>query len=112
MESSSVVFIKNLPYGIGEREIKVKFDVFGEIKSINPKNGFCFIEYVNESSAKDAIKELDGKIFDGRSITVQPFEVKNGRPYEKRGPLSDDVCKNCQEKGHWAYQCPSEKRQL
>lgn len=109
---NNTIFIKNLPYGITEREIKSKFDKYGEIKSINPKNGFCFIEYTNEASSKEAIREMNERTFEGRAILVKYCQDKKDRTYERKGPQQDDVCKNCQEKGHWAYQCPNEKRVL
>ena len=55
---------------------------------------------------------MNERTFEGRAILVKYCQDKKDRTYERKGPQQDDVCKNCQEKGHWAYQCPNEKRVL
>ncbi len=113
LSSLSTIFVRNIPIQLTDREIRARFEKFGEIKNVEIKNGFCFIEFNNEFSAKEAIKEMNNKMIFDRPIFVSSYQDKRGtRPMEKRGPQADDICKNCQEKGHWAYQCPNEKRPL
>lgn len=37
------IFVNGLPADVKEKDIRYKFDKFGEIKNIIIKNGFCFI---------------------------------------------------------------------
>lgn len=42
-ERNYQIYITNLPYDIREKDIRYKFEKFGEIKNISLKVGFCFI---------------------------------------------------------------------
>jgi RNA recognition motif-containing protein len=113
MESKeNSVFVKNLPTFVSERDIRAKFEKYGEIVNIKIKQGFCFIDYSNTISAKEAIREMNGRTFDGIEIEVKEcFERRNDKfGGEKRTPKATDRCKNCQQLGHWGFQCTNEKK--
>lgn len=60
---SSKIYINKLPTNIQEDEIRDEFKKYGDIKDINLKRGFCFLEYESKSQAEKAIEEMDGVKF-------------------------------------------------
>lgn len=91
------VFVGNLPPGYAEQDLKDFFSKVGEIKKLELKQRFCFIEYEDETHAEAAHRELDGVEFGGQVIAVQPHDplVRNkdanaaGKPQYNR-PLPSD----------------------
>ena len=55
------IFITKLSPSVTERDIEKEFKKFGEIKNINLKRGYAFVDYCNKEDAKEAIKRLDNK---------------------------------------------------
>lgn len=120
------VYIAKLSSSIRERDLLDKFEKYGEIRKIQMKNGYAFIEYYDYRDAEYAVERMDGRTFEGQRITVQPSMGKRGGdrhrergysrerrrdPDRKRGPQQDDVCFNCGEKGHWYNDCPQPKKE-
>ncbi|KAK9288914.1 hypothetical protein L1049_017384 [Liquidambar formosana] len=75
---SSIIFIKGLPQSTSEGSLKRAFSQFGEVsrvkiimdkKSRQPL-GFAYVWFTSEESAQLAVKEMDGKFFDGRFVFV------------------------------------------
>lgn len=64
----------NLPPGYAEQDLKDFFSKVGEIKKLELKQRFCFIEYEDETQAEAAHRELDGVEFGGQVIAVQPHD--------------------------------------
>lgn len=65
---------------------------------------------MDHHSAKEAIAQMDGRTFEGSRLIVKiavDRRNKNQGPndlrdkFKKKGPQPDDVCHNCQKKGHW-----------
>ena len=122
-ERVSQIYVSNLPYEIREKDVRYKFEKYGEIKHIALKTGYCFIvttliykknnfqEYFDSNGSKEAISQMDGRTFEGSRLIVKVAVDKRNRnssgPVEnrdrmsKRGPQEEDVCHNCQKKGHW-----------
>ena len=77
--SKNTVYISNLSYVRDRNGLKSLFSPFGEIKNIkiivepatNQSRGMAFIEMSNPAQAQRAIKELDQKIVDGRTVKVK-----------------------------------------
>ena len=82
------LYIGNLPYGVTEDDIRVKFSEFGELASIDlvtdrftgESKGFGFIKYESNSDADKAIKSMNGAQFGGRAL-----KVNQAKPREKQG---------------------------
>ena len=55
------IFITKLSPQVTERDIEKEFSDFGDIKKINLKRGFAFVEYYNKEDAKEAIRKLHNK---------------------------------------------------
>lgn len=82
---------------------------------------------MHDFSAKDAIDNMNDKMFDNSKIIVkQAYDKKKdprfmmnrgdrgfmGPGVIKKGPQPSDTCHNCQRPGHWANQCPEEKKPM
>jgi arginine/serine-rich splicing factor 2 len=78
--------------------LKEKFSAFGEVGdiyiprmtgSMEPR-GYAFVRYMSHENAEDAMKEMDGKEFEG--LVLHVHEAKAKRPddpksyYSKGGP--------------------------
>jgi cold-inducible RNA-binding protein len=78
------VFIAGLPLEVDEAELTAVFGDFGPVKSLRiikdretkESKGFGFVEMVNETEAKEAIRCMNGASYYGRRITVNVAEDK------------------------------------
>ena len=86
------MYIGNLAYDVTENDLKNAFSEFGEVASVKiitdkfsgrPK-GFGFVEMPDNSEADQAIKALNGKGLNGRSIKVNQAEPRGKRPQRRR----------------------------
>lgn len=66
------IYISRLPSSIYERELEDKFSKYGEIRRIQLKNLYAFIEYADYKDAQYAVKRMDGRSWEGHRIVVQP----------------------------------------
>ena len=64
------IFITKLSHQVTEKDIEKEFKIYGEIRNINLKRGYAFVEYYNKRDAKDAIRKLDGQKLFGQSQRV------------------------------------------
>jgi RNA recognition motif-containing protein len=72
------LFVGGLPYSMDNNKLNELFLQFGHVASAavitdkftNQSKGFGFVEMIDESAAKEAIKALDGSDLDGRRINV------------------------------------------
>jgi len=82
------IHIGNLSFNTTEEGLKEAFSAFGEIASARiimdratgRSKGFGFVEMEDDKQAEKAIKEMDGKMLDGRKIRVSkaiPREQRN-----------------------------------
>jgi len=82
------IYAGNLSYDTTDADLRDAFSQYGEVtdarvimdKYANRSKGFGFVEMSNESEARSAIKELDGRELQGRTI-----KVNEARPRENRG---------------------------
>ena len=86
------MYIGNLAYDVTENDLRNAFSEFGEVSSVKiitdkfsgrPK-GFGFVEMPDNSEADQAIKALNGKVLNGRSIKVNQAEPRGKRPRSRR----------------------------
>jgi RNA recognition motif-containing protein len=85
------IYVGNLPYDIGEDEIRDVFSQFGEVSKVNiimdkfsgqPK-GFGFVEMPNDSEADEAIKALNDSALKGRNVKVNQAKPRRERSQRK-----------------------------
>ncbi|OFZ25771.1 MAG: hypothetical protein A2381_03370 [Bdellovibrionales bacterium RIFOXYB1_FULL_37_110] len=92
-DTGKTVYIGNLNYKRDEEGIKFLFSKYGKVKSveiiIDPDNdkklGYAFVRMYRTSEAIKAIKGLNGKIVDGRTLKVS--EAKERFP--EKAPLGE-----------------------
>ena len=82
------IYVGNLPFETTEESLQVAFTEYGEVETARVitdrmtgrSRGFGFVEMPNKTEAEAAIKALNGKDFNGRSLTVN-----EARPRENGG---------------------------
>lgn len=85
------IFVGNLSWKTSEEQLKAHFEVFGQVvsakivtdKTTGRSKGFGFVEMADESSAKKAIDELNGKNLGDRALRLS-FAQERDR--SERGP--------------------------
>uniref|UniRef100_A0A7S2TJH3 RRM domain-containing protein n=2 Tax=Lotharella oceanica TaxID=641309 RepID=A0A7S2TJH3_9EUKA len=74
------IYVGSIHYSLGEEDIKLPFSTFGKINRIDmPREpgtmrskGFCFIEFDDPDSAKQALQTMNGFELGGRKLKVGP----------------------------------------
>ena len=88
----SKLFVGNLPFDTDEAAIRALFEQHGTVNSvalINDRDtgrprGFGFVEMPDEAASQKAIKELNGAVVEGRSISVTVARPREERSNNKR----------------------------
>ena len=83
------LYVGGIPYSTTEDDLKAAFAEMGEVtssaiiidKMTGRSKGFGFIEMAKDADADKAIAEMNGKDFQGRTLTVN-----ESRPLEERAP--------------------------
>jgi RNA recognition motif-containing protein len=65
------VFVGNLARGANARELRKKFEEFGEVESCEVVKDFAFVHMHNPKDAVEAIAHLNRSTFEGRVISVE-----------------------------------------
>jgi RNA recognition motif-containing protein len=73
------IYIGNLNYRVKEVDLQQVIEEYGAVESVKiikdretgKSKGFAFIEMNNDAQAKQAIEELNGSEFEGRTMIVK-----------------------------------------
>ena len=73
------IYIVNLNYRVKEADLQQVIEEYGAVESVKiikdretgKSKGFAFIEMNNDAQAKQAIEELNGSEFEGRTMIVK-----------------------------------------
>lgn len=90
------IYVGNLPFGLGEENLKEIFEEYGEVSSAKivmdkftgRSKGFGFVEMEDADSATKAIEELNNAEVGGRNIKVnesKPRENNSRGGGDRRG---------------------------
>ena len=86
------IYVGNIPRETSEKEIREAFEQYGEVTSVNlikdkftnMLKGFGFVDMPKQTEAENAIKNLDGTMFNGRPLTVNQAKPKTDRNTQKK----------------------------
>jgi len=78
------IYVGNLPFTFGEKELRDAFSQFGEIteavvisdKYTRRSKGFGFVTFASDESAKKAVEEMNGKEMGGRELRVNEARAR------------------------------------
>jgi cold-inducible RNA-binding protein len=84
------LYVGNLSYFTTEAALSDLFGAVGDVVSVNVitdrmtgrSKGFAFVEVAEESTAEEAINQLNGKAVDGRDIRVEEARPRRTRQRE------------------------------
>eukprot|EP00249_Psilotum_nudum_P016919 c26053_g1_i2 orf=355-1071(+) len=114
--SKSTVYVSNLDYSLTNNDLHTIFSTCGHIgkvtvmknKQTRESTGVAFILYTRQEDAHNAVRMMDGKILNKRTLKVS-IAMDNGRAREfiRRKIYKDkSMCYECGEVGHLSYECP------
>lgn len=83
---SKKIYVGNLPFSASDEEVRSLFAAYGDVESVSlitdrdtgRPRGFGFVEM--SSGADEAIKALNNKDMDGRSLNVNEARPRNDGP--------------------------------
>lgn len=70
--SVSKIYVGNMTTDITEEQLTQGFAKFGQILKVEYKQKFAFVDYARVKDADTAIREMNGRIFFGSKLRVQP----------------------------------------
>lgn len=81
------LFVGSLPYSITDQQLQDLFAAIGKVisatviidRASNRSKGFGFVEMESDEEAQEAIKQLNGKEIEGRTITVSVARPREDR---------------------------------
>lgn len=82
------VFIGNLSWGTEEHTLRNLCEQYGEVEQVRiitdretgRSRGFAFATFINEEDAKNAIAQMNGTEFEGRTLNVNEARERQPRP--------------------------------
>jgi RNA recognition motif-containing protein len=82
------IYVSNLGFNVQDEDLREYFEEYGEVTSAkvitdkftNRSRGFGFVEMADNTAAEKAIKELNGAVVEGRSISVTVARPREERP--------------------------------
>lgn len=91
--NTSKLYVGGLPYSVSETQLQELFSRFGTVESTRiitdqmtgRSRGFGFVEMSTQQEAETAAGELNGKDFEGRSLTVNEAKPRNTGSRSNRG---------------------------
>ncbi|XP_004250046.1 U11/U12 small nuclear ribonucleoprotein 31 kDa protein [Solanum lycopersicum] len=114
--SKSTVYVSNLDYTLTNSDLHTIFSNFGKVAKVTvvkdrvtrKSRGVAFILFISREDAIKAVKGIDKKLLNGRTLTAS-IASDNGRAAEfirKKVYKDKSRCYECGEEGHLSYECP------
>ncbi len=91
------IYVSNLSFNVQDEDLRDYFEDYGEVTSAkvitdkftNRSRGFGFVEMTDDAAAEKAIKELNGAMVDGRSISVSVAKPREERSNNNKRSFSN-----------------------
>ena len=88
------LYVGNLSYQSNEESVREAFSAFGEVTDVHVvldrdtgrSRGFAFVTMDSDSTAQQAIAEMNGAMLDGRALRVNEAEERGRGGGGGRGP--------------------------
>jgi RNA recognition motif-containing protein len=82
------LYVGGLPYSVSDRQLEELFSEHGTVESARVitdrmtgrSRGFGFVEMSSQEEAETSIENLNGKEYDGRTLTVNEAKERSPRP--------------------------------
>lgn len=82
------IYVGNLSYKMTDEDLGKLFSTYGAVseskividRETGRSKGFGFVEMPNQAEGDEAIRQLDGKEIEGRSIKVNVAKPKEDKP--------------------------------
>lgn len=82
------MYVGNLTFDASESDVRELFSEHGQVNEVsmvmdretNRPRGFAFVTMNNKEGMDNAIKNLDGKTWNGRALTVNEARPREDRP--------------------------------
>ncbi len=92
------IYVANIPWKASEEQLKELFGQYGEVTSAKiimdkvtqRSRGFGFVEMGDDTSGHNAINELNGRDFQGKSLVVNEARPREERPARSGGFRRND----------------------
>ncbi|HLZ17846.1 MAG TPA: RNA-binding protein [Cyclobacteriaceae bacterium] len=92
------IYVANIPWKASEDQLKELFAQYGEVTSAKiimdkvtqRSRGFGFVEMGDDNSGRNAINELNGRDFLGKSLVVNEARPREERPARSGGFRRND----------------------
>ena len=92
------IYVANIPWKASEDQLKELFASYGEVTSAKiimdkvtqRSRGFGFVEMGDDNSGRNAINELNGRDFLGKSLVVNEARPREERPARSGGFRRND----------------------
>jgi len=96
------IYVSNLGFSVQDEDLREYFEEYGEVTSAkvitdkftNRSRGFGFVEMSDNTAAEKAIKELNGAVVEGRSISVTVARPREESPSNNRRSFSSNSSSN------------------
>ncbi len=83
------IYVSNFAYEMSEQELRQAFEAHGQVQEVSMisdretgrSKGFAFVEMPASEEAQAAISAINGKEFDGRSVTVNEARPRPERSF-------------------------------